>query len=88
MALEKYVAINEHWINDQGRFVKQGEVRELSKDEAGAIRHMVRLPQGLREGSKELNAFVESEHNKDENAMRRKRAEGNRPKIQVQVPAC
>jgi hypothetical protein len=87
MALERYVAINDHWINDQGRFVKQGDIRELSKDEAGAIRHMVKLPQGLREGSKELKAFVDSEHNRDETTMRKRRAEGNRPRIQVQVPA-
>lgn len=87
MALERYVAINDHWINDQGRYVKLGEVRQLSKDEAGAIRHMVKIPQGLREGSEELKAFVESEHNRDEIAMRRKRAgQSVQPKIQVQVP--
>jgi hypothetical protein len=86
MASERYVAINDHWINDQGRYVKQGEIRELSKDEASAIRHMVLVPRGLREGSKELKDFVASEHNKDEIAMRKKRSGSNSQKIQVQVP--
>ena len=85
MALERYVAINDHWINDQGRYVKLGEVRSLSKDEAGAIRHMIKIPQGLREDSKELTNFVESEHQKDEAEMRRKRTGVVRP-VQVQVP--
>lgn len=86
MANERYVAINNHWINDQGRYVKQGDIRELSKDEACAIRHMIKIPQGVREGSKELNDFVESEHNKDEIAMRKKRSAPVLQKVQVQVP--
>jgi len=84
MASERYVAINDHWINDQGRYVKQGEVRELSRDEAGAIRHMVKIPQGVREGSKELSSFVESEHNRDEIKMRQLRTRNQ--SIHVQVP--
>lgn len=85
MATERYVAINDHHINDTAEFIKKGTTREFGKDGTGGNPHFTKIPQGIREG-KELNKFVD-EKNKEYSAALRKKMQGRaNGKISVAVP--
>ena len=82
---DRYVAINDHWINDTREFIRQGEVREFGKDGTGGNPHFVKIPQGIRD-DRDINSFVQSESSRYA-AERREREMKYKRKISVQVPA-